>query len=88
MWSGVACARSDSLEGRARPVGAGRPVVPRGMLAGAWPPRNGRGLTLVRARARASGRGAGQAGLVLRAGPKDRRRPVKENKMIFFLLLK
>ena len=39
VWSGVACARSDSLEGRARPVGAGRPVVPRGVLAGAWPPR-------------------------------------------------
>ena len=47
MWSGVACAWSDSLEGRARPVRAGRPVVPRGVLAGAWPPRGVRALASV-----------------------------------------
>ena len=88
MWSGVACARSDSLEGGAWPVGAGRPVVPRGVLAGAWPPHGGRGLTPIGARARASGRCAGQAGPTLRTRLKGRRRPVKENKMIFFLLIK
>ena len=59
------------------------------LAAGERLPHGGRGQGQCgSARARASGRGAGQAGLALRARPKGRWRPVKENKMILFLFLK
>ena len=49
----------------ARLVGTGRPVVLRGELAGAWPPRGVRALTPVGAWARRTDGGAeaGRAGL-------------------------
>ena len=49
----------------ARLVGTGRPVVPRGELAGAWPPCGVRALASVRHGAREQERGAevGRAGL-------------------------
>ena len=72
---------------QAGPVGTGRPAVPRGELAGAWPPRGVRALAPVGAWARRTGGTARrQAGPACAAGPKRRRRPIQgENGFFQFL---
>jgi len=64
-----------------------RPVVPRGVLAGAWPPRGVRALARSgRQREQTRGAARRQAGPACPAGPKGRRRPIKVKNVIFLFI--